>query len=234
MGLFSRKNKIQPTNDMQAKNSMKAESSQNLDTFYIKQSKDRLQIDFIENKPKVGQFYDTTRLIVQNRNINFPTSSIYDCFVSWYGQSDAVMIDHESGEFIGGRRDNYTHVLAQIDLNLLKTDPMYLGVVMKYLLNESRVNRYMAVGMKTPEEIAKAKAQGNDSLDLCGRYIGGIAGKERNYQKFFDPSIGKKAHNLPDMVQARQKQKASRERAKQEEIAKLKAKLNEIETGFEK
>ena len=240
MGLFKRKAKIEPV-DVQDQTPMQTKPPCRPDRFTMNQSKDGLQIDFIEANPNFAQFYDTTRLIVQNRCMDFPDKNIYDCLVSWYGQQDAIMLDSESGELIEGRRNNYTHVLAQIDLNLLQTDPDYLKKVMLALLNESRVNRYMNAGMKTPEEIAKAQADGNKSIDLCGRYIGGIAGKERNYQKFFDVAVGKKAHNLPDIVRARQELRQYREmstkreiESKQAEINKLRARLNELESSNER
>ena len=106
MGLFSRKkNKIEPVDLPKA--SMQSKPSRPSDSFTIKQSEDGLQIDFCEAVPKFGQFYDTTRLILQGKNINFPDKQVYDCLVSWYGQSDAIMLDPDSGEMIGGRRDTY-------------------------------------------------------------------------------------------------------------------------------
>ena len=231
MGLFSRKNKEDKRKDTTLSSQMNTQS--NSVSEYdpqVNYTTRGLELDYIEQEPKFGQFYDTTKLIVEGRNINFPDSNVYDCCVSWYGQDDCQLFDKKSGKFVSPRSENFESVLVQLDLHLLETDPIYKKRIITLLLNEARVKRYLDAGMMAPDEIAKAQADGNDSIALCGRYIGGMAGKGKNYQKFFDPEIGKKAHNLPDMIEKRQKSREMKEIAKQKKIAELRAQIDDLES----
>ncbi len=231
MKLFSRKNKEV---DKRKENTLSSQTTQQSNSVseydpQIEYTNRGLELEYIEGNPKFGQFYDTTKLIVKGKNINFPNSNVYDCAVSWYSQDDCQIFDNKLGKFVNQRSEDFKSILAQIDLHLLETDPIYKKIVMESLLNESRVKRYLDAGMMTPEEIAKAKESGNTSINECGKYIGGVSGKESDYEKFFDIGIGEKAHNIPEMVAARKVVKERREKIRQEKIANLKAQLNDLE-----
>lgn len=226
MGLF-RRNKIQPVNDdIPAKKSIPSSAQKGSTDFVQKQTAIGLEFYFPNND------VDMTQLIIKNRDMNFPDRNVYDCLVSWYqrciNENQTVLRDPVTGIIYEMSSPFHSEsVLAEIDIHLLQTDPVYKRAVMKSLLDESRVSRYLDAGMKTPEEIDKAKAEGHTSIDLCGRYIGGIMKDKNGYTKFFNPSVGRRAHNLPDMVQKRQKAKADKENARNSEIAKRKSEIDE-------
>ena len=119
----------------------------------------RLQIDFYDKGTKFSQFYDTTRLVVDNRPIMLAGQEVRNCIVSWYSQDDAVFLDSEyEGESLNAR--DYRGILAQIDPTLLQTDENYCSVVMRKLLDKKRVTKYLEEGLQeTPEQ-------------PCGKYIG--------------------------------------------------------------
>jgi len=184
---------------------------------FSKNKEGKLQLDYIDQNPDFKNFYDTTRLIVDNVNGN-----LVDCRISWYGQNDAVMLN-DKGEYVGGRRDTYSNVLAEIDFNLLKNDKNYVKSLMENLLNQKRVSEYLERGML------------DNPQTPCGKYVGGIALKNDRYTKIFNANIGEMSHNSPEMVAKRQRAKekmnAQREneiKMKQEKIKRLKSEIDEM------
>lgn len=139
----------------------------------------RLQVDFYDKNADFKQFYDTTRLIVNNSPLNIAGYSVQNCIVSWYGHDDCQMMNKTTGKFESLRANEYRGVLAQIDVNLLQTDSEYCSCVMKELLNKRRVETYLEAGLEeTPNR-------------PCGKYVGGIGRNERGYNKVFSQKIGK-------------------------------------------
>ena len=90
----------------------------------------RLQIDFYDNKIKVGQLYDSTRLVVGNRPVVLANQEVQNCLVSWYNRDDAVFVGE--GESLSAKA--YKGILAQIDPVLLEVDEKYCVTVMRNLL----------------------------------------------------------------------------------------------------
>lgn len=151
----------------------------------------KLQVDFIDySKKPFDQFYDTTRLIVDANNplINRDYTALYDCAVSHYGQDDAVYLDGNK-EF--GRKNQYKDVQAEFNLALLQTDPTYCAFVMKALLNEKRLDKYLNDGLKNNPKIP------------CGNYVGAVLWTEQGYKKFFREDDGISSHFSEKMISKR-------------------------------
>lgn len=182
----------------------------------------KLQVDFHEKRPDFKQFYDTTRLIIDGQRTDMGAIPLKECRVSWYGESDAIMIDNKTGQEIS-RRNDYKDILADIDINLLQTDDNYRVSVMKLLLNEKRVEKYLNDGLKENPEIP------------CGKYIGGIKNMQNTYGKYFDRIAGQRSHNSNEMINKRNKYRMLQElrkqeqiKVKQEEMAKLQSELDDL------
>lgn len=230
MGLFSRKNKAQPVNN----SNIPTNTHRSSNTDFVPKQQPELGLKFEFHNNDV----DTTHLIVKNRDMNFPDKHVYNCLVSWYkrciNDDYAVMLDPELGiTYDMSTSPHSESILAELDINLLQSDPVYQRAVMKSLLNEERVNKYLNVGMMTYDEIANAQADGND-IALCGRYIGGITKNDKGYTKFFNPLVGRIAHNLPDMVQERRKAREDKENARNAEIARRKSEIARDENKIAK
>ena len=147
-----------------------------------------------------------------------------NCRVSWYGDEDAISLDNDGNELAYGRKYDYKDILVGIDCNLLQSDPKYVEVLMKKLLDRKRVESYLERGMQENTEIP------------CGKYIGEIKVENNTYKKVFDPRIGEMSHNSPKMVEKRARRKEMIEKMKQEkiarnqdQIAKLQAEIDEME-----
>lgn len=175
-----------------------------------------LQVDFYDSIGKFGQFYDTTRLIVSQTPEIIANQCLQDCQVSWYGSNDAVVL---GGEYFGESKNsvNYSHVLAQIDTNLLMQDEEYCYTVMKRLLDRKRVMTYLEDGLKENAQLP------------CGEYIGGIQKQGNEYKKVFSEEVGNAAHYSAKMVNRRAALKQKNEVAKQMEIEAKKRKIQELQ-----
>lgn len=177
----------------------------------------RLQIDFYDNKIKVGQLYDSTRLVVGNRPVVLANQAVQNCLVSWYNRDDAVFVGE--GESLSAKE--YKGVLAQIDLALLEADEKYCVTVMKNLLEQNRVNKYLEEGLKENPERP------------CGKYIGGVKETEEGYKKIFSMIVGQASHNSELMVNCRRELRESIEAKKQAEIAKRKAQIQKLQSEID-
>lgn len=190
---------------------------------YSQTENGELQIDFYDRKADFKQFYDSTRLIINERPLNIEGQKVYNCMVSWYGHNDCCMLNETTGKYENFNAKNYKEVQAQIDPDLLKNDEDYCNAVMKGLLKRDRVEKYLKSGLKENTERP------------CGEYVGGIDKIENKYRKIFSERIGKILHNSRFMQEKREiyrkkvnleKEKAIRER--EAEIQKLKSEINEI------
>ena len=156
MGLFDRFKKNKQETDKKVDN-----ISKDYEIKYGMSQDGRLQIDFYDRNIKVGQFYDTTRLIVGDKTVVLANQRVQNCIVSWYRQDDTIFSDPQyENESIDAR--SYKGVLAQIDPVLLQSDEKYCSNVMRYLLNKKRVNQYLENGLQESPE------------HPCGKYIGGM------------------------------------------------------------
>lgn len=180
----------------------------------------RLQVDFYDKSAKVGQLYDTTRLVVDNRPLILANQEVRNCIVSWYSQDDAIFADPEyEGESLNAR--DYRGILAQIDPMLLQTDENYCSVVMRKLLDQKRVIKYLEDGLQeTPEQ-------------PCGKYIGGVKPTEKGYGKFFSLSVGRASHNSDLMINRRREYRESIEAKKQSGIANKKAQIQQLQSEID-
>lgn len=183
-----------------------------------------LCVEMINYGYNKGKFYDTVRLIVTNSPVTIAGKRVEQCYVSWYGQSDCVMFGRNGEE--GGRRSDYSSVLAQINVEALLNNEAYRVMVLDSLFDQKRVERYLSEGLKDNPETP------------CGNYIGGVGIVKGQYRKYFSPEIGSEAHMLPELVNARQKIASQKEAARQAEIASLQSKLaklqNEGHNGFDR
>lgn len=176
----------------------------------------RLQIDFYDMQADFKQFYDTTRLIVSDETLNLANQEVCNCMVSWYGRDDCQMLDETTGKFEIQSAKDYKDILAQIDINLLKSDSNYCNKVMKSLLNKKRVENYLEAGLEENPE------------HLCGNYVGGIRKNERGYEKFFSTEVGKASHRSDLMVNKRHKHKEELEAKMQRAIYDKKAQIEKL------
>ena len=190
-------------------------------TFEVKYSitsDGKLQVDFHDLKKDFKQFYDTTRLIVDTNSAKkTEDSTVYDCLVSWYEERYEVL--KKVGDSL--RALDYKDILAELDLDLLQNDEKYCKMVIKSLINEKRVERYLETGLQEEPELP------------CGKYVGGIFKTEKGYEKLFDPDIGKKSHNSLLMrnkrCEHREMIRASRQREIDEKNAQIEKLQNEID-----
>lgn len=182
----------------------------------------KLQVDFHDKRPDFKEFYDTTRLIIDSQRTDMGSIPLKECRVSWYGESDMIMIDRETGEEIS-RRTDYKDILTDIDIGLLQTDYNYCVSVMKNLVNQKRVEKYLNDGLKENPEVP------------CGKYIGGIRNNQNKYEKYFDQIAGQKSHNSNEMIDKRNKYRELQEirrqqqiKMKREEMAKLQSEIDDL------
>lgn len=158
---------------------------------YATTREDKLQIDFYEEDVKLGQTYDTTRLVVdEDEPIYISDEKLYNCYVLWYMQNDNSKYLNPDNEDEKIYSKYYQNVLMQFDIDLLQTDEDYCKFVMKNLLDKKRVTKYLEAGMQEKPEVP------------CGNYIGG-AKQENGYSEFFLEKIGEEVHNSRFMQKRR-------------------------------
>ncbi len=199
-----KENNIIKNNNAINKTSMPQEIS------YLRENNGNYRIDFLDHNADFKQFYDSTRLVIGNSKV-ISNKLVYDCLVSWYNHSDAEYIGQ-----IDSRRD-YKHVLAELDINLLFTDENYCRAVMIDLLNQKRVERYLASGLEEQPEIP------------CGEYVGGIRFKNNSYTKYFDTDVGAKVHFSKEMSEKRAEYKLHQEQKRQNIINSKKAMIQKLQ-----
>lgn len=183
------------------------------------------QLDYYDGNADFKDFYDTTRLVINPNPVLVCNQWVYNCMVSWYGQSDCSLFNQSTGEYESIRATEYNNISAQIDLNLLQTDKNYYDCLMKGLLNKKRVEKYLNNGLEENPDLP------------CGEYVGGIARTSQGYYKrAFSPDIGNECHNSPLMVNKRQHHRemleASRQKAiqaKRDEISRLQSDIDTMQ-----
>lgn len=215
MGLFDRFKKNKQETDKKVDN-----ISKDYEIKYGMSQDGRLQIDFYDRNIKVGQFYDTTRLIVGDKTVVLANQRVQNCIVSWYRQDDTIFLDPQyENESIDAR--SYKGVLAQIDPVLLQSDEKYCSNVMRYLLNKKRVNQYLENGLQESPE------------HPCGKYIGGMRKTENGYNKFFDIDAGIASHNSKLMVERRRENREKMEQKKRMEIDRKRAEIQKLQSEID-
>lgn len=206
LDIFKKKEKTIPQSQPQNK------SPYNIKQSYINQGR-YLLTDVCEARPKVGQFYDTTRVIVDRIPETINNKQLYKCLVSWYGQGDTVLV----GSNFSTLKEQFKEVLADIDPNLLATDPRYCETVVIELLNESRVDRYLQAGLEENSQLS------------CGKYVGGIRQGPKGYERFFDVDTGRICHYSQDMVNKRTEHKQHKQATLEARRASLESQIQQVQ-----
>lgn len=153
--------------------------------------------------------------------MNIEGHQVHNCSVSWYGRNDCQVFDEKTGKFDSLRAQEYRGVLAEIDLELLQSDPNYCHMLMKGLLDKQRVERYLENGLQeTPEQ-------------PCGKYIGGVRQTEKGYGKFFSTIVGKASHNSRLMINRRQEHRSRIEIQRKKAIADKKAQIEKLQSELD-
>ena len=176
-----------------------------------------LQVDFWDKKAKFQQFYDTTRLIVHRKPLNVQGIRVYECDVSWYGHFDCHMTNPTTGEFESPRAQNYVDILTDIDLELLQKDTEYCNMVMRGLLEQKRVEKYIKTGL---QEI---------TAQPCGKYIGGVINSAGVYRETFSTVVGYASHNSKEMIIKRKENKINEIEYRRSQIEKPRREIKGIE-----
>lgn len=175
-----------------------------------------MQIEFEDKRPKVGQTYDTTRLVISKNPFRLANDAIVaNAKVSWY-DSNAMMWNGQSETMDAGI---YTGVWAEVNYDLLQRDENYCVSVMKELLDKNRVTKFIENGMKDYPETP------------CGKYIGGVGvTRDGEYCPTFSGYVGQLAHNTPLMINRRSEHKAKMqaEANKQGRIAEKQAEIDRL------
>ena len=114
----------------------------------------RKRFEYYQAKRDFGQFYDTTRVVVNREPRVVEGRILYDCLVSWYGRDDAVYI-MDGAEEMGGRRDTYEHIVAGIDPEKMQADGRYLQMIMTDLLEQKILQTNNNVYVRNLEKEAK-------------------------------------------------------------------------------
>lgn len=179
----------------------------------------RLVVELIERETDLDQFYDTTKLVIDNVMVDLYGEYVQNCMISWYGQQDCVRLDSKGNDM--GRRGAFKNVLAQIDIGLLQNDEEYALMLMKGLMNQKRVEQYLQNGL---EEAPNRP---------CGNYIGGVRQSRNGYEKFFNLNLGEAAHNMPQMIQRRQRFKERAQQAKLRAIAEKQAQISRLQQDID-
>ena len=204
--------------ELKTDNQIEKEQQSPYDIKAIKNKEGKIQIDFTEKNVDFKQFYDTTRLIIDgNRDDISPSTK--ECRVSWYGQDDAVMLD-DNGEEVS-RKTNYSKVLVDLDINSLLDDENYSIAIMKGLLNEKRVEKYLMRGLQENPEVP------------CGNYVGGILQGENRYAKVFSVKKGKMVHNSQEMINMREEHRRAEEEKKNARIQQNQEKIEKLQKEIE-
>ncbi|MBO4815905.1 MAG: hypothetical protein J5507_03060 [Clostridia bacterium] len=210
-----RGNSIQPT-----QNNMESNQDYQVPDIPLKVTGDNMvQADFYDHKPKLNQFYDITRLILDMKAKNIEGESVYEGLVSWYGENDCQTLNRTTGTCESPRASAYKKVLFQMNIDLFFNDPDYRYFVLGGLLNENRVNRYLNAGLQeNPDK-------------PCGNYIGGVRAFEGKYQKFFESKIGTAVHNSEPMKAMREEIRRRNEEIRQKRIEEKRRELEALENG---
>lgn len=224
MGLFDRFKK-KDLQKVEEDNASRTQSTQaDFDIEYGHSSDGRyLQVEFHDNRADFKKFYDITRLIVRRQPLDMAGHQVYNCAVSWYGSDDCQMFDEKAGTFESQRALDYSMVLAEIDLNLLQSNPIYCNAVIRTLLDKQRVESYLERGLQDSPNIP------------CGMYIGGIKQTQEGYGygKFFSTVVGRASHFSDSMIDKRREHKEALEAKRLKAIEAKRAQLDKLRSEIE-
>ena len=203
MGLLDKFRKKQPEKDQIHEEDNNKEFLRNAKFSMTKDG--RLQVDFYDREADFRQFYDVTRLIASIDTINLGGHPVHNCAVSWYGENDAINFDSKGMDL--SRRTQYRGVLAEINLEQLRTDYNYCEAVMKGLLNKERVEKYLSRGLQE--------------------------NPENPYQKFFSKRAGEASHNSEFMINRRREVRENEEKRKQQLKTQKEAQIKKLQEEIE-
>lgn len=188
----------------------------------------RKVFEYYDANAKFGQFYDTTRVIVDKEPKIIENTELYDCMVTWFNRSNAVMLDENGNEMRA-----YEHVIAGINPDLMNSDPTYLSAVIKKLLEKERIERYKSYSLKSEEEILKAKDAGDKQIVACGKYVGNVINREGKWRNGFMGDVGMTLHNSPEMKEERKAYKERMEEIRREKIEQKKAEIAKLQAELD-
>lgn len=175
----------------------------------------RFQVDYHNKSATNSNRYDTTRLIISHVVQLDSKNPIYNCYVSYYNQQDAIMLI--KGKKVSSR-DEYRNILAEFDFNRLKNPQSnYCQTLMEELLNRDRVDRYLENGMRERSDLE------------CGNYVGGLGIKDGIYEKYFDKSIGRIIHNSKYIRLKRREYMNRKEAERKEKIEHREGEIKNLE-----
>ena len=155
---------------------------------------------------------------------------LYDCYVSYYKESDMQLIEAIDTPFGRGNYEMDDHVIAGVDLNRMMNDAEYLKYAAKQFFNKERIEKYLNTSKMSAQEIAEKNSNlgPNDRQYVeCGRYIGELQEDENGrVRKIFMAQIGSILHNSAEMIAIRNSERERAERiAKAEELERQARKL---------
>lgn len=176
-----------------------------------------IQIDFYRRTHDVRKDYDSTRLVISNKLPEYMyKSNVYDCKVSWYCESDAMMIDENDS------RHDFKDIKLTVDPYLLQTDNAYATCLMYALLDKARVNDMLARGMVDNPD------------NPCGNYVGSVIFKDGNYVKNFNRDIGRAVHNSKEMAQKRSVYQAEQRKKVEERKSEIRSQQLKLQEELDK
>lgn len=222
MGLFDRFKKKDTQKVEEATIRTSSPNQAPFDIEYGQSSDGRyLQVEFHDNRADFKKFYDITRLIVRRQPLDMAGHQVYNCAVSWYGSEDCQMFDEKAATFDSQRALDYSMVLAEIDLTLLQSNPIYCNAVIRALLDKQRVESYLERGLQDSPNIP------------CGMYIGGIKQTEEGYGKFFSTVVGRASHFSDSMIDKRREHKEALEAKRLQAIEAKRAQMDKLRSEIE-
>lgn len=214
----------------------------------IKEDLDDIIIDETEDGTRIFEFYNahgnfrnysnSTRVEVSKEPRIINGRKLYDCKVAWWKQNDA-----ENEEERQAKREecNYENVIVGIDPEAMMNeanDFEYLKYVMKNVLEENMVKRYIETAMIPEKEFDKSEYC---HLHPCGRYVGEVVTENNSIMKRFSRDIGKICHSFKEMEaernkvieynEARRQAMLEREQAERARIYEEMGELERIEIG---
>ncbi len=210
------------------KNNIKVNENTKLNEEYNNQRQDiqiimpvdggkKIEIEYYDPDIKYGQFYDTTRIIIDKAGKTLGTSTVRECLISWYNEDDTIYSDYNS-------REDYEKILVSLDVDKMVSDERYCSFAMRQLLNRKRVVEYLQRGKSSEKQEIP-----------CGNYVGGVKeDTEGNLKKVFDVNAGKESHFSKYMTQVREAEKRKIEEAKLRKRSELEKKIKEAQDELDR
>ena len=171
----------------------------------------KIAIEYYNPDIKFGQFYDTTKIIIDKEEQKLGTSNVRECLISWYNEDDTIYSDYNS-------REDYERILVSLDIDRMVSDEEYCSFAMRKLLNRERIMKYLQIGESS-----------NEPEVPCGNYVGGVReDEEGNLKKVFDIRAGRESHYSPYMMKVRKERRIKNEEARKEKKKRLEEEIKRL------